>query len=399
MKRVHSPETLTVSIFTNEYPPNVYGGAGVHVDYLSRALAKLMYVEVRCFGDQRLDCANLRVKGYGPWDLMVEGIEGGPARIFRPMTTDIAMVRDPVTSDIVHCHTWYTFLAGFLAKTLYGVPLVVTVHSLEPLRPWKEEQLGRAYKLSSWFEEVGVKAADRIVAVSGSMKGDILSCYHVPEDRIVVIHNGIDLEEYRRDLGQAEAVRRKYGIGERYILFVGRISRQKGIMHLLDAAPLLPGDIKIVLCASAPDTRELEDELRERIKYLGNVIWIDKMLPKEELIGLYSGASVFACPSIYEPFGIINLEAMACEVPVVASAVGGIKEVVIDGETGFLVPPGDPAELALAINRVLEDRSLARSFGQKGRRRVEDHFSWDAVAKKTREMYLDLLASLPGAPF
>ena len=396
-RKADSGKELAVSIFTNEYPPNVYGGAGVHVDYLSRELSKIMQVEVRCFGDQRLDSGRLRVKGYSPWDFVAadSNAASGPARIFGPMTTDIAMVRDPVTSNIVHCHTWYTFWAGFLAKALYGVPLVVTVHSLEPLRPWKEEQLGRAYRLSKWLEETGINAADRIVAVSGGMKGDILSCYHVPEDRIIVIHNGIDLDEYRKAPAQAEAVRQKYGIAERYVLFVGRVSRQKGIMHLLDAAALLPEDVQVVLCATAPDTKELEDELRTRVEHSKNVLWVDKMLPREELIGLYSGASVFVCPSIYEPFGIINLEAMACEVPVVASAVGGNKDVVVHSETGFLVEPGNPPELAAAITRLLEDGPLARSFGLRGRKRVEDHFSWTAIAKKTKDMYLEALASLP----
>lgn len=391
MDREARKDTLSVCIFTNEYPPNIYGGAGVHVDYLSRELSALMNVEVRCFGDQDVAHGNLQVKGFRSWGELVQKAGPQAGKVFGPMSTDLAMIAEPISANIVHCHTWYTFWAGFLAKTLYKIPLVVTVHSLEPLRPWKEEQLGGAYRISRWLEETGMMAADRIIAVSTSMKQDILSCYPVAEEKIRIIYNGIDPEEYRPRPDLAKAARQKYGIEGRYILFVGRISRQKGILHLLDAIEFLDPGAKVVLCAGAPDTQELAADLRQRVARLQErVVWIEKMLPREELIGLYSDASVFVCPSVYEPFGIINLEAMGCEVPVVASGVGGIKEVVVDGETGYLVEPGDPGILADAINRLLADGGLARTFGRNGRKRVEDYFSWAAIARKTKEMYEEL---------
>lgn len=382
---------LSVTMMTNEYPPNVYGGAGVHVDYLSRALAKMMNVEVRCFGDERSGPEGLTVRAYASWELMATGGDQRCAKALLPLSTDLAMVKDPVTSDVVHCHTWYTFMAGFYAKELYGKPLVTTIHSLEPLRPWKEEQLGPAYKLSRWMERTGVLASDRVVAVSEGMKNDILKCYTIPEDRIRVIHNGIDLDEYKPV--HTNDARREYGIGDNYVLFVGRMSRQKGIIHLLDAVPYLPEDVQVVLCAGAPDTEELEREVVERTAGRPNVVLIRGMVPKRKVLELYSNASVFCCPSIYEPFGIINLEAMACETPVVASAVGGIPEVVVDGETGFLVEPGDSQALARAINVLLRNRDLARSFGAAGRKRVEAHFSWDAIALRTKDLYAELVVS------
>lgn len=381
---------LSVTLMTNEYPPNVYGGAGVHVDYLSRALAKMMEVEIRCFGDERSGPEGIMVRAYRPWELTTRGGDQRLAKALSPLSTDLAMVKDPVTSDVVHCHTWYTFMAGFYAKELYGKPLVTTIHSLEPLRPWKEEQLGPAYRLSRWMERTGVLASDRVVAVSKGMKDDILKCYTIPEDRIRVIHNGIDLDEYRPVY--ANDARLEYGIGDNYVLFVGRMSRQKGIVHLLDAVPYLPEDVQVVLCAGAPDTEEIEREVVERAAGKPNVVLIREMVPKRKVIELYSNARVFCCPSIYEPFGIINLEAMACETPVVASAVGGILEVVVDGETGFLVEPGDPEALARAINTLLWNPDLARSFGKAGRRRVEAHFSWDSIARQTKELYAELVA-------
>lgn len=382
-------DNLKVTIFTNEFPPNIYGGAGVHVDYLTKELSKLMDVDVRCFGEQNTSLNNMNVRGYREWEILKKDSIDKLQKVLGPLSIDVAMVKDPITSDIVHCHTWYTFMAGFLAKMLYDIPLVVTIHSLEPLRPWKEEQLGNGYHLSTWMEKTGVEAADRIIAVSNDSKKDIMKCYNVPEDKIEVIYNGIDLNQYKKT--DSNIARKKYGIDGRYILFVGRISRQKGIIHLIDAVKYLPQDVKVVLCASTPDTEEIKMEMEEKVKLYPNIIWIDKMVTKEEIIELYSNAEVFVCPSIYEPFGIINLEAMACNTPVVASATGGIKEVVVDGETGFLVEPGNPEDLAEHIKKLLDDRELAATFGANGRKRVEEMFSWESIAKKTYDMYEDVI--------
>lgn len=382
-------DRMKVTIFTNEFPPNIYGGAGVHVDYLTKELSKLMDVDVRCFGDQDSSSGNMIVKGYKEWDIIKKNSLDKLQKVLGPLSIDVAMVKDPITSNIVHCHTWYTFMAGFLAKMLYDIPLVVTIHSLEPLRPWKEEQLGNGYHLSTWMEKTGIEAADRIIAVSNDSKKDIMKCYNVPEEKIEVIYNGIDLNQYKKT--DSNIARKKYGIDGRYILFVGRISRQKGIIHLVDAVKYLPQDVKVVLCASSPDTEEIKMEMEEKVKLYPNIIWIDKMVTKEEIIELYSNAEVFVCPSIYEPFGIINLEAMACNTPVVASATGGIKEVVVDGETGFLVEPGNPEDLAEHIKKLLDDRGLAATFGANGRKRVEEMFSWESIAKKTYDMYKDVI--------
>jgi len=382
---------LGVTIMTREFPPDVYGGAGVHVDYLSRSLSKLMKVEVRCFGKERPQPEGMEAKSYEPWDLMEKADDRRFAKALLPLSVNLAMVKDRITSDVVHCHTWYTFMAGFYAKQLYGVPLVTTIHSLEPLRPWKEEQLGAAYRLSCWMEKTGVEASDRVIAVSKEMKRDILKCYDVDEEKVRVIHNGIDLDEYKRK--ESDITREEYGIWEKYILFVGRMSRQKGIFHLLGAVPDLPEDVQIVLCAGAPDTPEVEAEVVGEAAKWPNVRLIREMVPKEKLIELYSHAQVFCCPSVYEPFGIINLEAMACETPVVASRVGGIIEVVVHGETGFLVEPGRPGELALALNKLLRDRELARRMGKAGRKRVELFFSWDSVAKQTRDLYREMVVT------
>ncbi|MBE0068769.1 glycogen synthase [Thermoanaerobacterium thermosaccharolyticum] len=382
-------DNLKVTIFTNEFPPNIYGGAGVHVDYLTKELSKLMNVDVRCFGEQNTSLNNMSVRGYKEWEILKKDSTDKLQKVLGPLSIDVAMVKDPITSNIVHCHTWYTFMAGFLAKMLYDIPLVVTIHSLEPLRPWKEEQLGNGYHLSTWMEKTGIEAADRIIAVSNDSKKDIMKCYNVPEDKIEVIYNGIDLNQYKKT--GVNVARKKYGIDGRYILFVGRISRQKGIIHLIDAVKYLPQDVKVVLCASSPDTEEIKIEMEEKVKLYPNIIWIDKMVTKEEIIELYSNAEVFVCPSIYEPFGIINLEAMACNTPVVASATGGIKEVVVDGETGFLVEPGNPEDLAEHIKKLLDDRELAATFGANGRKRVEEMFSWESIAKKTYDMYKDVI--------
>ncbi|MBP2070980.1 glycogen synthase [Thermoanaerobacterium butyriciformans] len=382
-------DRMKVTIFTNEFPPNIYGGAGVHVDYLTKELSKLMDVDVRCFGEQNTSLNNMSVRGYREWEILKKDSIDKLQKVLGPLSIDVAMVKDPITSNIVHCHTWYTFMAGFLAKMLYDIPLVVTIHSLEPLRPWKEEQLGNGYHLSTWMEKTGIEAADKIIAVSNDSKKDIMKCYNVPEEKIEVIYNGIDLNQYKKT--DSNIARKKYGIDGKYILFVGRISRQKGIIHLIDAVKYLPEDIKVVLCASSPDTEEIKMEMEEKVKLYPNIIWIDKMVTKEEIIELYSNAEVFVCPSIYEPFGIINLEAMACNTPVVASATGGIKEVVVDGETGFLVEPGNPEDLAEHIIKLLNDRELAATFGANGRKRVEEMFSWESIAKKTYDMYEDVI--------
>jgi glycogen synthase len=380
---------LKVCFVTREYPPYVYGGAGVHIKNLSRELAQLMDVEVRCFGDQDFTEGRLRVKGYRPWARMSEGAEKRFNSALATFATDLSIVRDPIDADVVHGHTWYAALAGFMARQLYDVPFVATVHSLEPLRPWKEEQLGRSYRLTGWAERAALEAADRVVAVSAQSRGEILAHFNIPPERVVVIHNGIDLKTWNPS--PAVDTRRAYGIEGDYILFVGRASRQKGMVHLLEAMKHVEPGVRLVCCASAADTPEVEREVAAKVKETPRCLWINTFLREEQYIELYSHCAVFACPSVYEPFGIINLEAMACERPVVASAVGGIPEVVVPGKTGFLVPPADPRALADALNCVLRDRALARRMGLAGRRRAEDRFSWTAIADKTRRMYEELL--------
>jgi starch synthase len=393
-----------VALFTNEYPPHVYGGAGVHVEYLSRELARLVPVEVRCFGDQDVDEPGLRVRGYGPWAEARENTDprfGGALDAFQ---RSLAMAKDTLDADVVHCHTWYTQMGGFLARQLWDVPLVITTHSLEPLRPWKVEQLGNAYGLSAWIERTAIESADAVIAVSQETRADVLRHFAVPEERVQVIHNGIDLDQYRPDPGVDALVR--YGIDpdRPYVLFVGRITRQKGIIHLVNAIPAIDPSLQVVLCAGAPDTAEIGAEMAERVAEIGadraDVIWVREMVSRADAIQLYSHAAVFCCPSVYEPFGIINLEAMACQTAVVASAVGGIPEVVVPDETGLLVDleirpgtfdPVDPArfsaDLAAAINTVALDGDRRERFGRAGRRRVEDHFSWAAIAHQTMELY------------
>lgn len=398
-----------VTILTKEYPPYIYGGAGVHVDYLTKSLQKIMNVEVRCFGDQEGERDGIRVKGYQPWELLSRGSNEHYQKVLNPLSVDLAMVKDPFDADVIHAHTWYTFMAGFLARRLYDLPLVTTIHSMEPLRPWKEEQLGNGYHLSSWMEKTGLEASDKVIAVSSEMKQDILKYFDIDEERVEVIYNGIDLEEYQYT--DSTSYLEQYGItlDKAYILFVGRITRQKGIIHLVNAIKDIRGDAQVVLCAGAPDTVEIAREMEERVNTIQaereGVIWINEMVPREAVIEFYSHASVFVCPSVYEPFGIINLEAMACQTPVVASAVGGIKEVVVDEETGFLVEfarknettgePEDPSAFSKAladkINRLLEDEKLQQEFGQKGRQRVEKYFSWDSIAQQTMELYESLL--------
>ena len=402
------PDLNRVALFTNEYPPHVYGGAGVHVEYLSRELARLVPVEVRCFGEQDLQQPNLRVKGYPAWGdarLNTDPRFGGALDAFY---RSLAMAKDNLDAGVVHCHTWYTDMAGFLAKKLWGVPLVLTIHSLEPLRPWKVEQLGNAYHLSSWMEKTGIEGADAVIGVSQEVRNDVLRLFSISPDKVHVIHNGIDLEQYRKNPAVDALMKRGVDPARPFVLFVGRITRQKGIIHLVNAIPSIDPSLQVVLCAGAPDTAEIGLEMAERVAQVSagraNVIWIQEMLPRDQIIQFYSHAAVFCCPSVYEPFGIINLEAMACETAVVASAVGGIPEVVVPEETGLLVllalkdgtfDPVDPGEysagLAAAINRLALDPELRERFGQNGRRRVEERFSWTAIARRTLDLYQSLV--------
>ena len=387
---------MKVTFVTREYPPHVYGGAGVHVKFLTRELAKKIQVEVRCFGEQNTEDGNLRVKGYQTWDRMWEGSEPRFNSTLGTFSTDLSVVRDVIDADVVHTHTWYAAFAGTMAKTLYDVPLVATVHSLEPLRPWKVEQLGRSYHLSTWVEKMALESADRIVAVSRHAREDILKYFQVDPDRVKVIHNGIDLDIYKTT--RVDSTRQAFGIKEPYVLFVGRVSRQKGMGHLIDAMKLVDPGVTCVCCTSAPDTRELEEEIAARVAAEPRVIWINSLLREDQYVELYSNAFCFCCPSVYEPFGIINLEAMSCETPVVASRVGGILETVVDGETGILVEPGSPEQIADGINQLARNRDLAARYGKNGRKRVEQLFSWASIADKTRIMYEELKAEWQARP-
>ena len=386
---------MRVLLLSREYPPHVYGGAGVVVDHLSRALARHAAVEVRCFGDQAVAGPPLRVRGYAPWERLAGGPEVAYAPALEALSVGLAMARDPVAADVVHTHTWYVGLGGMLTQAIHDLPLVGTLHSLEPLRPWKADQLGTGYAVSTWAERLAVERAERVIAVSAQMRADILSHFQVAPERVVVIHNGVDADAFRRT--EAREVLARHQVREPYVLFVGRISEQKGIFQLLEAARALPDEVSLVLCASSPDTPELAARLQAAVAGRPRVQWINAMLPVSEVVQLYSHAAVFACPSIYEPFGLINLEAMACGTPVVASRVGGIPEVVVDGETGWLVPPGDPAALAEALRVSLADPTRARRMGEAGRRRVEAHFSWDRIAEHTLAVYRDAIAAKAAA--
>ena len=399
-------------LLTNEYPPHVYGGAGVHVEYLARELARFMAVEVRCFGGQTSSEGDLTVRGFRA-DESAFGCPPALRAVFAATQRDNAMAAAGTDADLVHVHTWYTHLGGILTKLNYGLPLVLTAHSLEPLRPWKREQLGGGYDFSGWVEKTAIEMADAVIAVSESTKADLLRLFRVDPARVHVIHNGIDLEEYavRRD----DEVLQRHGVdpARPYILFVGRITRQKGIIHLVKALRHLDPGFQVVLCAGAPDTPEIAAEMKSAVEAAQQgrpgVVWIEKMLPKAEIIALYSGAEVFVCPSIYEPFGIINLEAMACGTPVVASAVGGIPEVVVHGETGLLVPveqnkeaPFEPVNaerfalnLAEAINELMRDEVRRRHMAREARRRVEENFSWEVIAQKTAELYRVVCGGAP----
>jgi len=395
---------MKVLFLTNEYPPHIYGGAGVHAEYLSRELAKTMEIEVRCFGDQDYHSGNLKVTGFGldaseftcPEPL--QSVFGAVRRCIDFNTTNI-------DADLVHCHTWYTHFGGILAKMNYGLPLVITVHSLEPLRPWKREQLAGGYDFTVWLEKTALEMADAVIAVSRETKADIDRLFSVTPERLHIIHNGIDLEEYRKVESTDALLNCGIDPAKPYLLFVGRITRQKGIVHLVRAIQYMDRGFQIVLCAVAPDTPAIADEMKRAVEDArakrNDIIWIDRMVNKSTIRELYSHAAVFCCPSIYEPFGIINLEAMACEAAVVASAVGGIKEVVVDGETGFLVPleqmsesPFEPTEpdqfardLAERINQLMKNPALQEKFGRAGRKRAEEKFSWLAIAQQTQALY------------
>jgi len=398
---------VKVLFLTNEYPPHIYGGAGVHVGYLSRELAKTMPVEVRCFGDQHLEEGNLKVIGFE--------LDTSNFTCPKPLRSAFGAVRRctdfntmNIDADLVHCHTWYSHFGGILAKKNYALPLVITVHSLEPLRPWKREQLEGGYDFSLWVEKSALEMAHAIIAVSSATKHDIESLFDVDPARVHVVHNGIDLDQYRKVDSNAALKRCGVDPNKPYVLFVGRITRQKGFQHLVRAIEFMDRDFQIVLCAAAPDTPELAEEMRVAVERAETqrpgIIWINEMVDQQTARELYSHAAVFVCPSIYEPFGIINLEAMACETAVVASAVGGIKEVVIDGETGFLVPLEQMKEspfeatnpekfahdLAARINQLMRDPELRERFGKAGRKRVEEHFSWAAIAEKTKQLYQNL---------
>ena len=400
---------MRVGLITREYPPYVYGGAGVHVEYLSRELAKKIEVEVHCWGDQKSDAGMLHVRGEKPWDAL-----GATQQKFKTaieaLSLNLLQLDGLSSIDLVHTHTWYASMAGFLAKKLYGIPFVLTTHSLEPLRAWKAEQLGAGYAMSSWMEKSALLDADAIIAVSQGTKADILKAYpEVDPKRIHVIYNGIDLAEYQKT--DDVSALRAYGVDPEkpYVLFVGRITRQKGVTHLVEAIRYLPKNTQVVLCAGAPDTPEIAAEMRAKVEearqHNPNVIWIEKMVTKAETIQLYSHAAVFCCPSVYEPFGIINLEAMACRAPVVASATGGIVEVVADGKTGYLVPfAADPVtsfplhpdvfarDLAARVTELLADPAKRQRFGEAGRKRVEETFAWSAIADQTIELYRQLTA-------
>jgi glycogen synthase len=410
---------MRIAILTNEYPPHIYGGAGVHVEYLTRELSRAEQgqhqVTVLCFGEQALHEANLTVQGIRfPYPLPAQ--DPRHQKFLDALGRNLAMAGRLGSTDIVHCHTWYSHLGGCLVKQLTGARLVLTTHSLEPHRPWKVEQLGTAYHASTWIERTAYQNADGVVAVSASMRGDVHDLYGVPDDRIRVIPNGIDPEQYRSTPDRKVLARYHIDADKPYMLFVGRITRQKGIIHLVNALPYLRAGVQIVLCAGAPDTPEIGKEMTDKVEQARRatsnpIIWVQQMLPREDVIPLYSQAALFVCPSVYEPFGIINLEAMACATPVVASAVGGIREVVVPEETGLLVPfeargPADfePKEsdrfardLAAAIDRLLADPGLRAAMGAKSRERVEQHFSWASVARRTLEFYGDLLAKAPSA--
>ncbi|MEN8780060.1 MAG: glycogen synthase [Desulfobacterales bacterium] len=403
---------MNILLLTNEYPPHIYGGAGVHVDHLVREMALCdnghHRLQILCFGDQREKSPAKTVTGIGPAEALAAAKLRQP-KLLDALYRNIVMAGSVEATDVVHCHTWYTHLAGCLIKQLLQIPLVVTTHSLEPSRPWKKEQLGNGYYAAGWLEKTALLNADRIIAVSRAMQDDILNLYDAAPEKVQVIHNGIDVEIYRPT--RNTTFLEEYGIDPNtpYILFVGRVTRQKGIVHLLRALHHVEAAYQIVLCAGAADTPEIEEEVNAGIAAVradtpNQVVWIREMVPVDRLVTLYSHAAVFVCPSVYEPFGIINLEAMACGTPVVASAVGGIPEVVIQDKTGLLVPfetagtaaaePKNPQrfarDLAAAIDTLMRSPEKRVAMGKAARLRVEEHFSWKSIARRTLASYAEL---------
>jgi starch synthase len=398
---------VRVALLTREFPPEVYGGAGVHIEYLSAELARRndLDVEVHCFGAPRP--SPLVAGAYQPWG---ELPDDGPGQTLRALSVDLRMAAVLSEVDVVHSHTWYANMGGHLAGLLWGVPHVMTAHSLEPLRPWKADQLGGGYAVSSWCERTAIEAAAAVIAVSGAMADDIRRAYpQVDPTRVHVIHNGIDPDDYQRD--PATDVLERLGIdpGRPSVMFVGRITAQKGVEHLLAAAEHIDPAAQLILCAGAPDTPDIGRRTRAAAAALADrrngVHWIEELLPRAEVVQLLSHATVFLCPSVYEPFGLINVEAMACSLPVVASAVGGIPEIVLDGTTGVLVPvhdpgpdgqPADPAgfatDLADAVNGVLGNPDRAAAMGRAGRQRVLEAFTWKVAAERTDRLYRSVLS-------
>jgi starch synthase len=405
---------MKILLLSNEYPPHVYGGAGVHVGHLSRELAQLNegshIVNILCFGEQREERANKTVEGIHLKNSDFSYRNPRHKKLIDTLLRNVLMMGSASKADIIHCHTWYTHLAGCLIKHLYGIPLVITAHSLEPQRPWKLEQLGSAYRASCWVEKTAFENADGIIAVSNAIRTSINELYGIPFDRICRIPNGVDVTVFRPTYNPG--ILASYGIrpDRPFLLFVGRITRQKGIFHLLNAVKYLLKDVQVVLIATDPDTAEIGKEMSQKIKQIHaedrhEIIWINSFVPEDHLVILYSHASVFVCPSIYEPFGIINLEAMACETPIVASAVGGIREIVTDGETGILVPfeprgtncpePKDPdkfsRDIAAAVSSLIAPSATLRHIGIKAREKVEKSYSWKGVAAQTLAFYSRLI--------
>jgi len=405
---------MRVLLLTNEYPPRVYGGAGVHIDHLSRELAHLSEVEVLCFGDQSERREGLAVTGIGLEHPIVP-VDPSHAGAYNALARNLEMAARTHGPEVVHCHTWYTHFAGILVREAQNVPLVLTTHSLEPSRPWKSEQLGAGgYRLSCWVERTAYQTADGIIAVSKEMARDVVAAYGVDPAKVRVIHNGVDPDEFPSEPDPATL--RRHGIDpfRPYALFVGRITRQKGIKHFLRAAELLEPGAQIVLCAAAPDTPQMADEVESAVTKLqarrnGGVVWVRDAVPLKDLPSIYAGAAVYCCPSIYEPFGITNLEAMSCRTPVVATRTGGIPEIIVEGETGYLVdidhisgtdpeardPEAFAKGLAEAMNRILRSPEHGKELGEKARQRVVDHFSWKAIAKQTLAFYEEVAARFP----
>lgn len=408
-KRQLNLSALKALLLTNEFPPEIYGGAGIHVQYLSRELAKLCDVEVRCFGDQDSPDTNPVALGF---EANADDFTSPDAlnSVFTSLQRCLDFNTKNIDADVVHLHTWYSHFGGILAKLNYGVPLVLTVHSLEPLRPWKREQLGGGYDFTLWLEKTAIEMADAVIAVSTETKEDILRLFDVPEEKVPIIYNGIDPEEYQ--IREDKDVLRRLDVDPEnpFVLFVGRITRQKGIIHLVNAIRHLDPGTQVVLCAGAPDTPEIAAEMKAAIDAVksdfdGKVVWIEEMLPDDQKINLYSHAAVFCCPSIYEPFGIINLEAMACETSVVASKVGGMKEVILHDETGLLIPLEQQKEspfeatnperfskdLASGVNELMRDPERRERMAKAGRERVIEKFSWAEIAQETLDLYKSLV--------